>query len=272
MPTEQTGIDLSAAPEEVSQVPARREERNPAREQDGPEQVTSLVQLAIEKGVDVAVLERLVALQERVTERNAELAMAEALSRFQEECPPVPRVGTAEVKKNGVKQYEYHFAPLEKIAEVIRPFLQKHGLSYAHDAEVGNGSVTVTCTLQHVDGAKRTATFTGPFDNSGGKNPLQAVGSARSYGRRYTLIDVLGLMTEEDDDGVGTSRAGEVKAISEAQLKKLNDLADQAGADKAAFCRLMGVGSMAEIPAVQYKLAELTLKKKIEAAKEGDDA
>lgn len=232
------------------------------RQEDAPQGLT-LIERALDRGVDMETIERLVALQERKEARDAERAMAEALAAFQAQCPAVRRVATADVRKNGQKVYDYGFAPYDEIIRVIRQPLADNGLSYTHDTKMEGNTLTVTCTLQHTAGAKRTATFTGPFDNSGGKNPLQGIGSTRSYGKRYTLTDVLGLATEEDDDGVG-SHGRDEPPVNADQLKRLNALADEAGADKAAFCKLMGVESMAAIPATQYNLAQLTLKKKIE--------
>lgn len=211
--------------------------------------VSGLLQLAIEQQVPVETLERLMALYERQADRNAEQAMVEALVGFQAECPPVPRVRTATVRtRDGGKGYEYHFAPLEVIAEVIRPHLQKWGLSYTHDAEVHGDRIKVTCTLQHVLGARRTATFECPFDTSGGKNPLQAVGSARSYGRRYSLLDVLGLMTEEDDDGRAAGRAAKkAEVINAEQLADLEALMDEVKADRGKVLRAAGVDSLDKI-------------------------
>lgn len=222
---------------------------------------------ALERGLDVDVIERLVALQERREERDAEAAMAEALAGFQAVCPPIPKTATAEVRKNGTKQYEYHFAPLDKIAAVIRPHLATYGLSYVHDAEVDGNGVSITCTLQHVMGAKRTATFRGPIDTSGGKNPIQQVASAQSYGRRYSLINVLGLTTGDDDDGVGADLP--VEYIAAEQAAALDDTADEAGVDKAAFCNWLGVESIAAIPVQQYERAKKALDKKLADAKEG---
>lgn len=234
-------------------------------------EITSLVELAIREKMPVEVLERLVALQERVTDRNAELAMAEALAAFQAECPPIPRTKTAEVRKNGTFQYSYHFAPLDKIAEVIRPYLQKHGLAYTHDGRVTDGEVESTCTLTHVAGAKRTATFRGPIDTSGGKNPIQQVASARSYGRRYSLIDVLGLTTEDDDDGAATA-SGE--PISDEQAATLKDLLQKSGKDVRKWLAWMGHETVDEIPASEYFRAVGSLNEAIRKreAREGGDA
>ncbi len=228
------------------------------------ESPATLVRLAIEKGVDVAILEKLVGLVERVTERNAERAMAEALAKFQSECPPIPRKATAEVKKNGVKQYEYHFAAMETIVPIIRPILTKNGLSFVHDTHVTgqhpNQEIRVTCVLQHVDGAMRSATFAGPIDSSGGKNPIQMVASTRSYGRRYSLMDVLGLTSEEDTDGNIPDE--DVQKIDDIQFAVLVKLKDEVGADVAKFCKFLGAETLRDIPAARFEEARAALESK----------
>lgn len=240
------------------------------------EEVSGLVRLAIEQKVPVEVLERLVALQERVTARDAEQALAEALNAFQAECPPIPRVGKAVVLKNGVKQYEYRFAPYDKTLEVIRPYLNAHGLSFTHDSAMVNGEVEVVCRLQHIMGAGRQSTFRAPVDNSGGKNPLQGVGSARSYGKRYTLVDVLGLSTEEDDDGRAAGGGGggrKAATITEAQEADLRALMQEVGADEERFREYLGVGFLKEIQATALPGAIQALEaRRAQKAKKGGDA
>lgn len=207
--------------------------------------IDDLMRLAMERGEDaVDALERLIALRERVEDRNAERAMAEAMASFQQACPQIRRDEKADVRSSK-GSYSYRYASLDEIARTIRPVLAEHGLSYTHDGEVGERAVTVTCTLRHVAGGTRTATFTGPIDTSGGKNPIQQVASARSYGRRYTLIDVLGLTTEDDDDG----HAAGVRTITESQAADLKALAEEVEADIPAFLGIYAVESFGDLPA-----------------------
>ena len=52
--------------------------------------------------------------------------------------------------------------------------------------------------------AKCSSPQEAPLDTSGGKNNIQAMGSAVSYLERYTLLAITGLSTKEmDDDGRG---------------------------------------------------------------------
>ena len=214
----------------------------------------SLVRFAIDKGVDVAVLERLMALQERVSDRNARAAFDEAVAAFQASCPPLHKsVGVDYTTKSGVR-IKYNFAPLDTIARTTRPHLAAQGLSYSWDSVVESGEAVVTCTLHHVAGHSRTATFRGAIEGAGSPqmNAMQKAGAALTYGQRYSLIQVLGLTTADDDVDGGQS-GGE--SISEEQLADLESLLEEVKADRARFLEYMGVEAMAGIPATDFRRA-----------------
>jgi hypothetical protein len=215
----------------------------------------ALLRLALEREGGIEVVERIVALREREQERRAEMAMAHALAAFQAERPPIKRTG---------KGHHGPFAPLEEIVRTVAPFLAEHGLSFTHDGSATNGEVTTTCTLRHVEGATRTATFTGPIDKSGGKNPIQMVSSARSYGRRYTLIDVLGLTTELDDDG--QSAGSPPGTVTAEQAKDLEALAKKAGIEVSAFFDWLGISEWGEVPEDRYVEAHQVLTRRAKKA------
>ena len=69
------------------------------------DQISRLLQTAIEKEIPVEALEKIVALHERVADREAAKEFASAMALFQSECPPIPKKSTAVVKKDGVVQY-----------------------------------------------------------------------------------------------------------------------------------------------------------------------
>ena len=242
MKTGQIEMDAETTGREVARV----EHNPPAALQEANTNGLTLIERIIDGGgsLDIDIVERLVALQERQEERAAERAMIEALSAFQAECPLIPRGGLADTGK-----YEYTFAEYDDIVRTIRPHLVAHGLSFTHDsAFVDGGQIEVTCTLRHVAGATRKSTFRGPADTSGGKNSIQAIGSGRSYGKRYTLTDVLGLATEDDTDGVVD------ELITEAQAADLSAMLDECKPGTAPkILRWVGVNRVEEIPVRWYK-------------------
>lgn len=263
--SEQEQIEIGGPGTDV--VP--HEDRSPAERPDP----ATMLQSALDSGTDVEDLGKLMDLYERWENRQAERALNRALAAFQAECPAIPRTGTAEVKKSGTVQYEYHFAPLDKIIEVIRPHLQAHGLSYTHDSRITEqGGVEMTCTLMHVDGATKTATFRGPLDKSGGKNAIQEVASARSYGRRYSLVDVLGLATEDDDDGHGTGHTDSGELVTEQQASEIKAGLKETDADVARFLAHFGIEAVDQLPRARYGDASAIIEQKRARQKARDSA
>lgn len=229
------------------------------------EQVTSLVRLAIERGVDVGVLERLVALQERVTERDARAAFFQALADFQDECPEIQKTKKAEIATSSGAKYSYTFAPLEAITRGIRPALKAHGLSYSWDVEPGgDGVLMVICVLRHIDGHQERARFPVPIESSAKMSGAQKNGAALTYGRRQSLIAVLGLTAADDTDAADPK---DDTKITEAQVADLDSLCTEVGADRPKFLKYMGVGSFSDIRACDYSRAVNALRHKRPAGK-----
>ncbi len=226
----------------------------PVMHETGDDSPASLVRFAIERGVDVAVLERLVALQERVAERDARAAFFEAVASFQDECPEIRKAKTAEIvsKKTGGR-FSYTYAPLEEVARTIRPVLKKHGLSYSWNVTPAEGALMVTCVLRHVEGHEERADFPVPNEGDGRMSAAQANGAALTYGKRQSLTSVLGLVTA-DEDKDGARRQREAQTITDAQAADLTSLMDEVNADRARFFQWAGVQAVADLPL--SKLAE----------------
>lgn len=158
---------------------------------------------AVQSGADIAVLEKLMALEERWRAGQARMAFDIAISAAKSQIKPI--------KKNKHVKYpskdkdkgptDYWHEDLAQIARTIDPILAEHGLSYRYRTAQANGAVTVTCILSHRDGHFEETPLSSAPDKSGGKNDIQAIGSAVSYLQRYTLKVALGLAAAQDDDG-----------------------------------------------------------------------
>lgn len=221
--------------------------------------VPSLVRLAIEQGVEVEVLERLVALQERVTDRNARTEFFKSLKAFQDDCPPLYKSETAKIATSGGGSYSYSFAPLDKIAKTVRPVLDKHGLSYSWTTEPSGDvrTLNVVCILRHVDGHEDRSMFPVPTETKAAMSGAQKHGAALTYGQRMSLVSVLGITATDDVDG-----AEGVEPITQDQIAELNDLIDSSGSDFKRFLAYMEVENIGEITQGQFQGAQSALVRK----------
>jgi hypothetical protein len=218
--------------------------------------IEAIGRTATDPSTDVDKLDRLIGLYERITARSAKTAYAAALAEMQHELPTIDERG--EIKLGDQVQNTY--ALWEDINEAIKPVLSRHGFALSFRTGREGEEVVVTGVLSHRDGHSEETTMRLPSDTSGGKNPIQAIGSSTSYGKRYIAAALLNLTSRgEDDDGV----AGGGGLITEAQRDALLILAKEAGANKRKFCKFFGVESVNDLPSRDYKKAENLLKAKV---------
>lgn len=174
-------------------------------------QILDVLQMAMkDSDVDLAKMEKIMDLYERVENRNAEKSFYLAMNRLQANKPEMIKTKEVEYDSKKGGKVKYKFNPLAKIQKVIDPVLSKHGLSYKFRQDTKDGIIRITCVVSHVDGYSEETWMEGPKDDSGAKNALQAIGSTRSYLMRYTLENALGLSSDEDDDG---KSSGDVPVI-----------------------------------------------------------
>lgn len=168
-------------------------------EQPGDSVALMFERLARDSAVDVEKLERLIAMQERIMAHNSRSAFNTAFAAMQGEIPAITERG---------KTDKGTYARLEDIIGRVRPVLQKHGFTLSHRTEWPDPkTVRVVGILRHREGHEVTSEFLSAADTSGSKNAIQALGSAVSYGRRYTTKDLLNIVTtDEDDDGARSEK------------------------------------------------------------------
>jgi len=227
----------------------------------GDGEIMGLLARAVEAGASVEALERLVALKERVDAEQARRAYFEALAAAQEEMPEVPKSRTAQIATRSGASYSYRYAALEDITRTIRPILRKHGLSYAWDVTQAEGALIVTCVLRHVDGHEERASFPVPVDSGARMSAAQANGAALTYGRRQSLIAVLGLTTA-DDDVHGADVGAPSARTTRAQAADLDALIEEVGVDRRKVLQWAGVGRLEDLTPDKYQAAVRMLERK----------
>lgn len=182
--------------------------------------------LAINPAVDVVKLEKIIELQERMIGHSARAEYYAAFATMQGELPEVTERG--QIAVNG--QVRSNYAKNEDIQATIRPILQKHGFALSFRNTFKDGYVTITGILSHRSGHAEQDEFVAKADDSGSKNAIQALGSTRSYGQRYTTISLLNIVTRgQDDDGRDAERSALPEAPKgyAAWLDSMQDVADE---------------------------------------------
>ena len=114
-----------------------------------------------------------------------------ALAEFQNEVPVIHQ---------NTKGYNYTYADLHQIFEVIKPLLKKHGLGFTQYLD----GDSLNTTLFHIESEQvLNSSVDIPKVNLKGQNEFQALGSGITYLRRYSLSCMLGLITDKDADAHG---------------------------------------------------------------------
>ena len=155
--------------------------------------------------MDLLAMERLMGLQERWDANEAKKAYHAAMAAFKQNPPTILKDKHVEfTTSKGTTAYVH--ATIGNVVKQIVASLAEHDLSHSWSTEqLDGGQVAVTCTITHKAGHSESVTLKAGRDESGGKNSIQALGSAITYLQRYTLLAITGLAVEDgsDDDGRG---------------------------------------------------------------------
>lgn len=124
---------------------------------------------------------------------NIDGALAAALANAQAAFPAIARDKTVTVSSARTgKSYTFKYAPLDSILNAVRKPLSENGLALAQLLDDGD----LVTMLMHKDGGRLAGRVALPNPDE-----VQALGSAITYLRRYSIQAILGIAAEEDDDG-----------------------------------------------------------------------
>lgn len=133
---------------------------------------------------------------------NKENSLAEIIAKIQDE------VGN--IKKDSQNpHFKNTYASYEQVLEVLNPILRKYNLVIYHGfgTPIFENQIAVTTEIVNIDkNLGLTTTLYIPIT----KLDPQMAGSAITYAKRYSILAMLGLGTE-DDDGEGAVRPQETK-------------------------------------------------------------
>lgn len=99
--------------------------------------------------------------------------------------------------------FKNKYATLADVLNEVRPALAKHGLSVLQMPSGNDGLVQLTTLIMHTSGEWIE---TEPMIMRPEKGTPQGIGSCLTYLRRYSLSSILGVASEDDDDGNEASK------------------------------------------------------------------
>lgn len=128
-------------------------------------------------------------------------SIAPALVKAQSAFPAVRKDSTN-------PHFKSKFASLDAIVGAALPALHANGIALLQGGGPSDdGSLEVVTRLQHESGEWIQSSFRLPL----AKADPQGAGSALTYGKRYSLAAMLGIVADEDDDGNAATKPAPAK-------------------------------------------------------------
>lgn len=206
-----------------------------------------LLRTAVARGASIDELDRLIALKERMEASDAKQAFTAAMVQFKRNPPKIltNKTGTVRPKDDSKQGFEYRYADLAAVCDKVIEALAAVQISHHWTTAQEGHFVHVTCTLTHELGHSISTTLMASPDDSGGKNRIQAIGSAVTYLRRYTLLAITGVAVESEGDDDG---AGGITAADRAELRAQADQLRQGRGQRPSPQQVAGRDSKAPPP------------------------
>lgn len=219
-----------------------------------PSTAMDLLAAAAARGASVEELAKFMELLERQQANEARQAYMRAVTAFKRNAQTIYRDERAafKAKNKDTGEYSnvaYDFATLGHICEQIIAQMAEHSLSHRWVIEQPANQIRITCVLSHEQGHSETASIQYSADNSGSKNPLQAVNSSVTYGERTSLLAVCGIAVKsQGDDDAGAAGASQTERgeMREAAADMRKNSAKAAPADLLEQARAAAAGGTAK--------------------------
>lgn len=154
-------------------------------------------------------------------------AISAALSLAQGEFPFIEKL-----RDN--PYFKSKYADLSDILAACKPILLKHGLALTQGLAFADSRLIITTCLIHKSGQWLSSELSIKPD----KDTAQALGSAATYGRRYSAEAILGVSASIDDDGNEATR-GKKEVVEHIVARDLNKVYTGTSEDKKFLFAIM---------------------------------
>ena len=215
-----------------------REETTPA----------SMLQSAIDKGMDAQSIQTLTNIYFQFEEKRAEREFNAALTAFQSECPVILKAKMIEFPTKRGGKFKSQYAEMDDIVEQTKTLREKHGFSFSFKRVMEEKRITVQCELRHIGGHKTLTEFSVPMPLDFLISEQHAIAGAVTFCERYAFRGALGITTGlPDNDGKEF-----IGKIPPEQVEQLRALVEETDSDIEPFWRFAKVQRLEDIPAVDF--------------------
>jgi len=215
-----------------------------------------MLQKIIESGVteqNVAVLERMADLYERMQNKAAEQQYAAAFVALQSELPVI--VASSVIPNRG--KYEKY----EDVMRVVGPLLIKNGFAVSFEQLADDKRIKVTCHLRHIGGHSTVTPFAVRL---GGKadSDTQADCKASTTAKRNALLQALNIVIRQDylqDEDDARIEGGAIsKEKAEELRKRVRNIPDISEMKFLEFCGAADFDAIAtsRVPEIEEALTK----------------
>lgn len=223
-----------------------------------------LISQAIDKGVPVETLERLLAMATQLKAEYAKEQFNIAMADFQEECQIIQKKKSVTTNASIVA---YRYAPIEAIVAQVKPLLKKYGFSYSVDVAYNGTYNIVTCTAHHVLGHTRSSSYPAIPDSRENKmqSEVQRVASTLTFAKRYAFCNVFGILTgDEDNDARPETVKVTVTLATGEQIEEIENLIIESQLPLQGILQQCKVESLQEMTTAQGQSVITKMERYIE--------
>lgn len=222
-----------------------------------PQNPLTILERAVERGVDAAQLEKLMSLVERWQAMEATRVFGDALAGFQLECPQIPKTRPVQ-NRDGTLRYK--FASIEDVMKVAGPILGRYKIAATYSQDMNETDVITTVRVRvgaHAEDSK----FIGPrpcfeeLAKAKGQSVPQNYGETLTYYKRYAFCAALGITVCGEDSDAAAADVGLQQGISEEQQRQLKSQIEAKGIDLGRFLKLANACGLDEITQANYPRA-----------------
>jgi hypothetical protein len=218
-----------------------------------PGVMSVIAEAAANPQVDANKLAALLSLKERIDALDGEKLFNAAFSAMATKLPRVVKRGTKDMGEKGA----IPFARWEDIDKGIRPVMAEHGFSLSFQTRAEGAALIMAAVLSHVAGHTVRSECQVAADPGPGRNATQAIGSGRSYAKRYLACDLLNIVTVGEDDDANTAhpitqeQGDQLRTMLDALEPRVRDL---------FFVKISKTKTVAEIQQWQFDACRDALK------------